>query len=151
VIPFVHKNYEGKVPAAGALTELDLKQLAICKEQTQKVAAAIEACRFKAGLEEVMRLAQSGNEYLAQTQFWKQYKVDRAACATTLNVCLQIGRTLTTIMQPFLPFTARKCLAMLGLEESALEWRRACDELPAGGPLGEPIVLFRKLQDQQAK
>ena len=68
-----------------------------------------------------------------------------AACDTTLNVCLQTVKVLTTILQPFLPFSARKCLAQLALDESALAWDEATVELPAGHKLGEPEVLFKKL------
>ena len=62
-----------------------------------------------------------------------------------MNVCLQTVRTLTTIMAPFMPFSAEKCLGMLRLESSALNWDAAVRELPAGHALGPAEILFKKL------
>ena len=42
------------------------------------------------------------------------------SCGTTINVSIQTVRVLTTLMAPFLPFTAATCLEMLQLDEDAL-------------------------------
>jgi methionyl-tRNA synthetase len=67
------------------------------------------------------------------------------ACGRAINVCLQTARSLTTIMAPFLPFSAEKCLGMLQLGGDALRWASATDELPAGHALAPPQILFKKL------
>jgi methionyl-tRNA synthetase len=54
-------------------------------------------------------------------------------------------RTLTTIMAPFLPFAAEKCIGMLHLDSDGLAWARATDELPAGHGLAPAEILFKKL------
>ena len=54
-------------------------------------------------------------------------------------------RALATLMAPFLPFSAAKCAAMLRLEQDPLPWHEATTELPAGHELGEPEILFKKL------
>ena len=92
-----------------------------------------------------MNLARAGNVYFDQKKPWSQRKESLEACGTTINVGLQVVRALATIMQPFLPFSARKVLATLALDESALAWDKACEELPAGHALGPAEVLFRKL------
>jgi methionyl-tRNA synthetase len=145
LIPFCHKNFEGKVPAAGTRDARDNDVLSLRRVQADRAAEHLEACRFKAALAEVMELARAGNAYLAEKEPWKQRTVDLAACATTINVGLQIARTLTTIVQPFLPFSARTLADMLRLDDTAFRWETATDELPNGGPLGEAVPLFRKL------
>jgi len=142
---FVHRYFDGKVPAAGNREGIDADQLSACRETGRKVAEHLEACRFKAGLAEVMGLARAANVYFDAKQPWKQRKEDLAACGTTLNVCLQTVRALATYMGPFLPFSAAKCLEMLALDESAGAWDRACEGLPAGHELGEAQILFKKL------
>lgn len=47
-------------------------------------------------------------------------------------------------MAPFLPFSAEKTAAMLKIDP-ALKWQTATEELPAGHALGEPAILFKKL------
>lgn len=145
IVTFAHKNFEAKVPAAGDRDDIDRELLAACQRQADRVAEQLEAFHFRDGLAEVMALARAGNGYLDQKKPWVQKKTDLAACGTTINVCLQTVRTLTTLMQPFLPFSARRCLQMLSLDEAALAWATATEQLPEGHPLGEPVMLFRKL------
>jgi methionyl-tRNA synthetase len=93
-----------------------------------------------------MNLARQGNVYFDATAPFRTRKTDMAACVRAVNVCLQTVRTLTTLMAPFLPFSAEKCLAMLNLDGRALVWDKATDELPAGTSLNPPQLLFKKLE-----
>jgi methionyl-tRNA synthetase len=145
LVPFCHKNFEGKVPPAGNRDARDNDVLSLRRVHAERTAEHLEACRFKAALFEVMELARAGNAYLGEKEPWKQRKTDLAGCATTINVGLQIARTLTTIMQPFLPFSARKLAAMLSLDDQAFSWDSATEELSDGHSLGEAVPLFRKL------
>jgi len=113
------------------------------------VTELIEGFRFKAALGEVMALARAANGYFDAKAPWKQRKEDLAACGTTINVCLQTVRGLTVLMAPFLPHSAEKCVAMLGLGDSGLAWDTATRELEAGRSLGEPVILVRKLDKQE--
>ena len=67
------------------------------------------------------------------------------ACGRAINVCMQTVRTLTTIMAPFLPVSAAKCLEMLRLDQAALRWASATEELPTGHALAPARILFKKL------
>jgi len=60
-------------------------------------------------------------------------------------VCIQTVKALMTLMAPFLPFSAEKCLKMLNLDATALAWDQATVELAPGHALGEPVILFQKL------
>ena len=85
------------------------------------------------------------NVYFDTKQPWVQRKTDLAACGTTMNVCIQTIKTLATIFAPFLPFSASKILAQLNIDETSLAWDQATVELAAGHQLGQPEVLFKKL------
>ncbi len=142
---FTHRYLDGKVPATGRREQIDQKQLAACQQSADKAAELLDGFHFKAALTEVMSLARQANAYFDAKQPWVQRKTDLAQCGTTMNVCLQTIKTLTTIIAPFLPFSADKCLAQLNIDRSALAWDQAKVELPAGHPLGKPEVLFQKL------
>ena len=142
-LTFAVRYFDGKVPAAGSRNDIDAKQLqaiATCREQ---VTEHLEAFRFKAAMGEVMALARAGNGYLDAKQPWKQRKEDMVACGATLNVCIQTVKALATLMAPFLPHSAESCKAMLQLDD--LRWAGATEELPAEHALGEPQILFVKL------
>jgi methionyl-tRNA synthetase len=143
-LTFAQRYFEGVVPEVGTRGEVDHEQLQALRTGTEAVTAELEAFRFKAALAEVMGLARAANRYLDAKQPWKQRKEDLAACGTTLNVCVQTVHTLTTLMAPFLPHSAEACAEMLKVEPS-LPWEAATRELPGGHPLGEPVILFERL------
>ena len=66
---------------------------------------------------------------------------------TILNIALQITANLSIVVEPFMPFTAAKLLAMLRLEP--LDWERigATDLVAAGHRIGTPELLFEKIED----
>jgi len=144
-LTFTQRYFEGKVPEAGSREDVDREQIAAIEQARTKATENLEACRFKAALTDVMDLARAANAYFDTKQPWKQRKDDMAACGTTINVCLQTVKGLTTLMAPFLPFSAARCLAMLNLSEEALRWEAATVELPVGATMKEPKILFKKL------
>ncbi len=179
-LAFVNRYFDGKVPAAGRREQIDLNHIQHIREGADKVTQNLESLRFRDALETVMALARQGNAYFNEKEPWKQRKEDQSACGATINVCIQTVRALTTLMAPFLPFSAAKCAAMLNLEGSPagavgepgrssgepgrpsgepgrprpglheiLPWHQATQELPAGHPLGEPVILFKKLDAAQ--
>ncbi|MCB9850487.1 MAG: methionine--tRNA ligase [Phycisphaerales bacterium] len=148
-LTFAHKYFDGKVPDPGERDTFDREHLERCRKQVARVTEELEACRFKSALEEMMVLARHGNGYFDATKPFQTRKTDMAACGRAVNVCLQTVRTLTTVMAPFLPFSAERCLRMLGLDESALGWDTASDELPAGHALGETEYLVKKLDPDE--
>jgi len=147
-LTFCQRYFDGRVPAAGERVEADRRHLAEIDARHAALTAALEGLRFRAGLGEVMALARAANGYLDIKQPWKQRKEDPEGCAASLNVCVQTVKALTTMMAPFLPFSAEKCCRMLQLPEGVPAWDEATRELPAGHPLGEPVVLFRKLEPE---
>ncbi len=138
------------MPPLGRLDEADKAQLELLRTFPGRVAEQLEQYRFKAGLGEVMELTRQANAYVNVKQPWQQKKTDLAGCGTTVNVCIQTIRCLTAIVQPFLPFSARRIARMLNLDEAAaFAWSKAAEPLPAGHTLGTPEVLFKKLEAKE--
>jgi methionyl-tRNA synthetase len=144
-LTFAQRYFDGKVPEVGERGDADRTHLDLIAAQAEKATTLLEQFRFKAALAEVMALARASNGYLDRKAPWKQRKTDIAGCATTINVCLQTVKALATLMAPFLPFSAEKCAKMLCLPGRSLPWDGATTELPAGHLLGEPVILFKKL------
>ncbi len=150
ILAFNAKTFETKVPQQGPLDDDDRAQLEALRIAPGRVAELIEQYRFKAALGEVMDLAHKANAYVNVKQPWQQKKTDLAACGTTVNVCIQTIRCLMTLMQPFLPFSARKIAAMLNVDEAdAFAWSKAAEPLSAGHALAAPEPLFKKLEAKE--
>lgn len=142
-----HKYYNGEVPARGELTSFDKEVLAELKEFPSKVAASIEAYRFREAQNEAMNLARLGNKYLADTEPWKLIKTDPERVKTIMNIALQITANLSIVFEPFLPFTSDKLCQMLSI--TRLSWENAGkDDLIAEGHTIAPSeLLFAKIED----
>ena len=142
-----HKFCEGLVPAAGSAPE-DVEALAAIAQQSAKVSAALDAYRFREALTEAMNLARVGNKYLADAEPWKVVKSDPARAAEILGTATQIMAALGVVFEPFLPFSAAKIRAMLGMGLADWSLLTGTRLVPAGQTLSEPALLFEKIEDE---
>ena len=142
-----HKFCEGLVPAAGSAPE-DLEALAAIAQQSAKVSAALDAYRFREALTEAMNLARVGNKYFADAEPWKVVKSDPTRASEILGTATQIMAALGVVFEPFLPFSAAKIRAMLGMGLADWSLLAGTRLVPAGQTLSEPALLFEKIEDE---
>ena len=142
-----HKYFDGKVPAAGELTDYDRETLKEFADVKAEVENYLDHYRFRDALKEAMNLARIGNKYLADTEPWKLAKTDMDRVATILNLSLQITANLAIAFEPFLPFSAEKLRGMLYLGHCDWNMLGRTDILPAGAELGKAELLFEKIED----
>lgn len=141
------KYYDRVVPAAGELTDYDSQTIEEFKDVKAEVERLIENFRFRDAQKEAMNLARIGNKYLADSEPWKVIKTDPERVKTILNLSLQLVANLAIAFEPFLPFSSEKLRGMLHIEEAQWDRLGATDLLPAGHKLGEPALLFEKIED----
>ena len=145
-----HKYFDGKVPPLGHLTEIDEEMLREVAAIPAELDDQLEHFHFREALKTAMQLARIGNKYLADTEPWKVIKSDPDRVATILHLALQLVGNLSIAFAPFTPFSTRRLLAMLQVEEGGFAFSRfgATDLLPEGHQLGTPELLFEKIEDE---
>ena len=169
-----YKNF-GAVPEPGPLTDADRALLAEVELAFTTVGSLIEAARFKNALQEVMRVASLGNQYVAEQAPWSLLASDRERAATVLFTALRAIDGLKVLLVPYLPFSSQRLHEMLGYDTvlaGPLEFREIVEdegrehvvltgdydrwdgrwepsELPPGQPLRQPRPLFAKLDAEQ--
>jgi len=141
------KYYGGKVPACGELTDYDRQSIAEVAAVKASLEGNIENYRFREALKDAMNIARIGNKYLADTEPWKVVKTDPARVETILNIALQITANTAIAIEPFMPFSAEKILRMPAVGKFGWERLGAMDLIPAGHAIGEPALLFEKIED----
>ncbi len=141
------KYWNGVVPACGTLEAVDQTALDEFKDVKQKVESLLEQFKFRDAQFEAMNLARIGNRYITECEPWKVWKTDPKRCETILNICLQLTANLAIAFEPFLPFSSQKLRDMLRMETFEWEQLGATDLLKAGHQLGEPSLLFEKIED----
>lgn len=146
-VVLTHKYFDGVIPAAGELTDYDRATIAEFKGVKETLSNNIEQFHFREALKDAMNLARIGNKYLADTEPWKLAKTDMKRVETIMNVSLQICANLAIAFEPFLPFTAEKLRAMLGMVE--VDWNKLgqLDILADGAKIEKPVLLFEKIED----
>lgn len=146
-VVLTHKYFDGVIPAAGELTDYDRATIAEFKGVKETLSNNIEQFHFREALKDAMNLARIGNKYLADTEPWKLAKTDMKRVETIMNVSLQICANLAIAFEPFLPFTAEKLRAMLGMAE--VDWNKLgqLDILADGSKIEKPVLLFEKIED----
>ncbi len=147
VFVLCHKFYGGTVPEPMGGNEQDVLLWAELNAVPAKVADEVDRFRFRDALASAMGAARLGNKYLTDTEPWKLEKSDPDRVRTILFNSLRITAALSVVLEPFLPFTARKLRAMLGLGE--LKWDDALRAglVKPGASLGAPEHLFKPIDD----
>lgn len=159
----MHKLCKGKVPPlhTAVLDDLDKEALAEAQRTKEKVESLLEQYKFRDALFEVINLARTGNQYMQKKEPWIVAKqVDENGQSTeaaqqsidnTLHICLQLCANLAILINPFLPFTAKKICYLLKVVDKILEWENAGKTklLSVGYSLRAPELLFRKIEDSE--
>ena len=145
VMILMHKFFDGKV-VGGAILKNDSLTTEI-GNLYDEMERSLDAYKFRQGLQAVMDMARLGNRYLTEQEPWKTIKTDEAGAREALHNCLVLIVHIATGLQPFLPATAKKILAMLnwpnnniGFDEEAV--------FADGHELAAASLLFEKVEDE---
>ena len=155
VVVLTNKYYDGKVPTAGTLSDVDTETLEQLGKYPDIISSSIERYRFREAGQELMNLARLGNKYLADAEPWKVIKVDEERVKTIMNVALQIAAGLAVLSEPFLPFTSSKLKNILNIAQSAdkgFDWNDVATNsnlLAADHQINQAELLFRKIEDSE--
>lgn len=146
-IVLTHKYFEGVVPAAGELQDIDKAALAELESIKNALSENLDGFHFREALKEAMNIARLGNKYLQDAEPWKVAKTDMNRVATILNVALQICANIEIAFAPFLPFMADKLGKILKLDSYTWDILGKSDIIAAGTQLGAAEFLFEKIED----
>jgi len=157
----MHKLCNGKVPKlhADVMDDADRALMNEIQNAKANVEADIENYKFRDGLYEVIDLARKANKYMQDKEPWIVAKSltenpdNQKLIDNCLHLCLQLTANLAILVNPFLPFTAKKMCGMMKVVDRMLDWENAgkMNLLNTGYPLKAPDLLFRKIEDEEMK
>jgi methionyl-tRNA synthetase len=150
VVVLTNKYYDGIVPGPNDFSAVDEQTLAELKAYPAVISSSIERFRFREAQGEMMNVARLGNKYLADEEPWKMIKTDHGRVQTQMYVALQIASVLTTLCEPFLPFTSKKLTKILNIEVN--DWNLEFEHwnlTSAGHKIGQAEILFSQIEDAE--
>lgn len=154
VLVFAKNHCQSQVPKLGELHGEDRQFLEQIDFLVEAIAASYSAFHVRKATQQIMELAQLGNTYFDSKKPWAAAKdpLLRSSLETTIAACIQCIHNLALVASPIIPETAQKIWRMLGngTELAKQNWQHVQKSVHlAGKKLGEPEILFRKVEDAE--
>jgi len=148
-LSFIKKYMGGRIEKdINGFKDEDLKFIKELEEAPPRIGGYLEKFEFKKALKEILALSARGNQYFDYKEPWGTRKKDPEETKRTLYLCTSLIRSLSILIDPYLPFSAREIRKMLNLEKAlswdeASNWRWDRDIEP-----GEVKILYKKIEEE---
>jgi len=147
-LTFVSSNYSGKIPEAKSYDELDVQFKGKIETIANDVGEELEKIELNKGLRKILEFSSFCNQYFQRKEPWTK----REDTATCLYLCVNAVRSLSILLEPYLPFSAEILWQQLNLEGSIRKqsWDSASELAIKGGhKINKPKILFRKVEAKE--
>jgi methionyl-tRNA synthetase len=149
-LTFIKKYFDNTIPRPNEYDDNDKKVLEEIKNIGNKVADFILRNEIDKALKCILNFSSLLNQYFQKKEPWKNPKQS----ATSLFVSINAVRSLSILLEPFIPFSAEKIWQQISLEGNAHEqkWNAIGSiTLKAGHILGNIQPLFKKIDEVKIK
>jgi len=146
-LSFCKSSFSGKVPEC-IPNETDKKIIDQVSKEIKSYIHSLKKIHLKDGLKIAMGISKLGNQYLQENKPWELIKSDKIRCGTVINIVLNLIKTLATLLEPYIPPTSQKIFQQLNLSNCLIKDTFVLD-IPIGHQIGEPAVLFKKLEEKE--
>jgi methionyl-tRNA synthetase len=141
-LAFVGRFYDGVVPD-GAPDEPFWQDVRRAEEE---IRGLLEKVELREAFRKIFALSSIGNKKFQDGEPWKGVKENPPATASLIWNLTYLVRDLAILVSPYLPGTARRAAAMLGVE--SLAWADL-GTLSGLGKAGRAELLFKRLEDKE--
>ncbi|MDP9305090.1 MAG: methionine--tRNA ligase [Thermoproteota archaeon] len=149
-LTFIKKYFDNTIPHPNEYDDNDKKVLEEIKNIGNKVADFILRNEIDKALKCILNFSSLLNQYFQKKEPWKNPKQS----GTSLFVSINAVRSLSILLEPFIPFSAEKIWQQISLEGNAHEqkWNAIGSiTLKAGHILGNIQPLFKKIDEVKIK
>ena len=136
-----YKGWDNIIPNA----TLDPKIKKLVADVYKQTSKDIENINFRDALSNIMSLVETGNKYFDEQQPWVLFKQeDKTKFNDVIYTCCYIIANLGNLMDPFVPFAAKKIRDAFGIEK--VVWQPI--EITEGASVQRMPVLFERMTDK---
>lgn len=150
-LSFIYDRLENNVqkPSESELTTSDKRLIDITRRKVESIETYLEKIELRKAFLEVLSLSTEGNKYFNENEPWNLVKKDVERTRKVLYLCANLCRTLSILIEPYLPNTSERVWKLLNLEGTVHErgiWDSAAEiALPSGRRINKPYILFDKI------
>ncbi|MCE9583694.1 MAG: methionine--tRNA ligase [Planctomycetes bacterium] len=148
-VSMIHRYCQGVLPGVGEAGTADDELKANLVAAPLDVAALMEKQDLSGALERIWDSVRRADKYVEENAPWSLSKQGKTArLATVLTFLATSLARLSVLLHPFIPATAEKIRAQLGLS-GPLVIPAAWEPLPPGHKIGEPAALFPRIEAEK--
>ncbi len=146
---YLHNNFDGTIRDC-PLDETQQAFVQACQEDCAEVTQALEEVRLRDAIRRLLVLGNRGNKFFQDMQPWETIKTDRTYAHATVSLLAYLVQSLAVALEPFMPETAQRMLAMMAV--SGYDWSRVglFDGLD-GHRIAGTEILYQKLNMADAE
>jgi methionyl-tRNA synthetase len=122
VSTLMKKNYDGKIPEPGKLTNAETIIKSKGESLAKLVKEKIESMRLNEAIEEIMQYVRSVNKYMEDHAPWKLVKEDKISASRVLYTAGEALRISAVLLSPVMPNRTEVLLNALNAKNTGLEW-----------------------------
>ncbi len=136
-LQMIQKYRNGVLPDFSEITELDTEIKNLAEATVDEMEEQLDRFAFDEALKTLWKLISRANKYIDETEPWKLGKENNAArLDTVLRTLWEVLRDVSVLLAPFMPDTAEKMTAQLGIEPiKRIDW--------AWGKVNCPVTIAR--------
>jgi methionyl-tRNA synthetase len=151
-LSMVVKYFDGVIPVPSSLQDVDRRLQEASEKVFPLLAQQMNELAFNRALVSIWEMVNAGNKYIDDTAPWTLAKAekDRPRLGTVLYHTLESLRLIALLLAAFMPSTAEKMWAQLGIEEHL--WKQNIKEngtwggLQSGKKVAKPTPLFPRIE-----
>ncbi len=142
----------GVIQAAGEKEAIDAELAQLAHNTAANYEKNMESMEINAALKEIWALVSRSNKYIDETAPWALAKdpAKRARLDTVMYNLAEVLRIVTILVSPFMPTTAPKIWAQLGIETAFADVRlhdaQSWGLLAAGTKVAKPEPIFPRIE-----
>jgi methionyl-tRNA synthetase len=144
-LTFTQKKFNNKVPQPTSYDIEDLSSIDEIKVISTDVGSMLSQNECDKALKRILKFTTHFNQYFQKKQPWSN--INQAA--TTVYIAVNAVRSISIMLEPFIPFSSEKIWSQLGMSGAVhqQEWQSVSElKISAGHTLGTIEPLFRKIE-----
>lgn len=154
-VSMAEKYFGGVLPAEREAAEPDDELIALAQSLGALVEAQLECMQFPLALTEIFKLVSRCNKYIDETTPWVLGKEEsrRARLASVLYNLCECIRIAAVYLTPFMPDTARRIFAQLGVSGEITTWESTAlfGGLPENVQVHRGETLFPRIDEEKER
>ncbi|PIE02812.1 MAG: methionine--tRNA ligase [Acidobacteria bacterium] len=146
---YLYKNFDGKI-ADYTLDSRESELIEQCQQTIGQITEHMEKIQIRQALKLILALGNEGNKYFQDAAPWVVIKEDRERAHSIVSVLVYLVRSLSILLEPFMPKTSETLWEMLRIEKPNWDTAMSFTGLHQH-QINKPSIIYHNLDPKLAE